>query len=159
MEAPKVETSTHGTLRIAIVGCLHGLLGQLYAEVEKQDAADGKKTDLVLICGDLQAIRHSSDLAALAVPRKHLQHTGDFYKYYTGEAKIPILTLCIGGNHEASSYMRELYFGGWLCPNLYYLGAAGVVQVCSGDVSLARVLGISGIFKPYAFQERSFAIV
>ena len=30
-------------------------------------------------------------------------------RYYTGEKKAPVLTLVIGGNHEASNYMWELY--------------------------------------------------
>lgn len=33
----------------------------------------------------------------------------DFYKYYSGELIAPYLTIFIGGNHEASNYLRELY--------------------------------------------------
>ena len=29
-----------------------------------------------------------------------------FYKYYSGEAIAPVLTLFIGGNHEASNYLQ-----------------------------------------------------
>lgn len=29
-------------------------------------------------------------------------------RYYTGEKKAPILTIVIGGNHEASNYFWEL---------------------------------------------------
>ena len=32
----------------------------------------------------------------------------DFYKYYSGELIAPYLTIFIGGNHEASNYLREL---------------------------------------------------
>ena len=31
------------------------------------------------------------------------------FSYYTGEKKAPVLTIIIGGNHEASNYMWELY--------------------------------------------------
>ena len=31
-----------------------------------------------------------------------------WYRYYSGEKKAPILTIVIGGNHEASNYMWEL---------------------------------------------------
>ena len=31
-----------------------------------------------------------------------------FYKYYSGEKVAPVLTLVIGGNHEASNYMMEV---------------------------------------------------
>jgi len=32
------------------------------------------------------------------------------------------LTIFIGGNHEASNYLQELPYGGWVAPNIYYLG-------------------------------------
>ena len=43
-------------------------------------------------------------------------------RYYSGEKKAPILTIFIGGNHEASNYLQELPYGGWVAPNIYYLG-------------------------------------
>lgn len=49
-------------------------------------------------------------------------------RYYSGEKVAPILTLFIGGNHEASNYLQELPYGGWVAPNIYYLGRAGVVR-------------------------------
>jgi hypothetical protein len=37
-----------------------------------------------------------------------------------------LLYLCtVGGNHEASNYLRELFYGGWAAPNIYFLGFAG----------------------------------
>ncbi|CAA7260148.1 unnamed protein product [Cyclocybe aegerita] len=82
----------------------------------------------------------------MAVPNKYkqLQH---FYKYYTGEKTAPILTLVIGGNHEASNYMWELYHGGWLAPNIYFLGHAGAVRLNG-----LKIAGSSGIFKPFDFR-------
>jgi len=44
------------------------------------------------------------------------------YRYYSGEKKAPVLTIFIGGNHEASNYLQELPYGGWVAPNIYYLG-------------------------------------
>lgn len=104
-------------------------------------------------------------MKTIAIPFKYLNHTGDFYKYYDGSKSAPILTLVIGGNHEASHFMRELNFGGWLCPNVYYLGAASVVnlrlknlreinpELGSGQQNLIKILGLSGIFKPYSFTQ------
>ena len=43
----------------------------------------------------------------MAVPPKY-REMGTFYKYYSGEKKAPILTLFIGGNHEASNHLWEL---------------------------------------------------
>ena len=62
-----------------------------------------------------------ADLQCMAVPDK-FKEMGTFYKYYSGELKAPILTFVIGGNHEASNHLQELPFGGWLCPNIYFLG-------------------------------------
>ena len=47
------------------------------------------------------------------------------FQYYSGEKKAPVLTIFIGGNHEASNYLQELPYGGWVAPNIYYLGYAG----------------------------------
>ena len=49
-------------------------------------------------------------------------------RYYTGAAVAPVLTLFVGGNHEASNYLRELHYGGWVAPNIYYMGSSGVVR-------------------------------
>ncbi|CAG2237878.1 DBR1 [Mytilus edulis] len=67
---------------------------------------------------------------------------GDFQAVLFGEKKAPILTIFVGGNHEASNYLQELPYGGWVAPNIYYMGYAGVIQV--GGV---RIAGCSGIFK------------
>ncbi|KAF8882455.1 hypothetical protein BD779DRAFT_931054 [Infundibulicybe gibba] len=82
----------------------------------------------------------------MAVPDKYkeLRH---FYKYYTEEKVAPLLTIVIGGNHEASNYMWELYHGGWLAPNIYFLGHAGCVQVNG-----IRIAGASGIYKLHDFH-------
>ncbi len=36
----------------------------------------------------------------------HPQDMCTFYKYYAGEAIAPMLTIFIGGNHEASNYLQ-----------------------------------------------------
>ena len=92
--------------------------------------------------GSVQAIRNYSDYNTLAVPQKYRQ-LGDFHHYYSGRKAAPILTICIGGNHEASSYLWELYHGGWLAPNIYYLGRAGSVLING-----IRISGASCIYKP-----------
>lgn len=43
------------------------------------------------------------------------------------------------------------YFGGWVAPNIYYLGSAGVVTVRKGDFNI-RIGGVSGIFKIGSFN-------
>lgn len=88
----------------------------------------GTKIDLLIICGDFQAIRNESDLETMAVPLKH-RHIGSFWKYYSGHVRPPVPTLFIGGNHEAANHLWELYYGGFAAPDIYYMGAAGVVKV------------------------------
>lgn len=63
----------------------------------------------------------------------------------------PILTIFIGGNHEASNYLQELAYGGWVAPNIYYLGYAGVIHVNG-----VRIGGISGIFRDNHFEKGHF---
>ena len=100
---------------------------------------------MLILCGDVQTLRNPSDLHCLAVPDKYKQ-LGDFHRYYNGQRKAPILTIFIGGNHEASNYLWELYYGGWVAPNMYFLGEAGCVEV--GGLTIA---GISGIYKSHDF--------
>jgi len=63
----------------------------------------------------------------MSVPPKYRQ-MGDFHKYYKGELSAPFLTLFIGGNHESSNYLKENFYGGFVAPNIYYLGSSGVVE-------------------------------
>ncbi|OLL26374.1 Lariat debranching enzyme [Neolecta irregularis DAH-3] len=105
-------------MQIAVQGCCHGELDVIYDT----------------------AIRNTSDYASLAVPKKYLQ-LGDFQKYYAAKRRAPILTVLIGGNHESSGYMRELFYGGWVAPNMYYLGNSGAVTFNG-----LRLAGLSGIY-------------
>ena len=107
----------------------------------------GKKIDLLLCCGDFQALRNKTDFKTIAMPERY-QRMGTFHKYYSGVQTAPILTVFVGGNHEASSYLQELNYGGWVAPNIYYLGAAGVIRYRG-----LRISGISGIYKPYNYRK------
>lgn len=59
----------------------------------------------------------------------------------TGERVAPVLTIFIGGNHEASNMLQSLYYGGWVAPNIYFLGYGGVVWYNG-----LRIAGLSGIY-------------
>lgn len=63
----------------------------------------------------------------------------------------PILTIFIGGNHEASNYLQELPYGGWVAPNIYYLGYASVVTYKG-----IRIGGLSGIYKGFDYYKGHF---
>lgn len=86
----------------------------------------------------------------MSVPQKY-RHIGDFHEYYSGQRKAPYLTVFVGGNHEASSYLWELYYGGWVAPNIYYLGSANVIRCGS-----LRIAGLSGIWKGYNYKRSHY---
>ncbi|KAK8133500.1 hypothetical protein PG984_005512 [Apiospora sp. TS-2023a] len=136
-----------GGLRVAFEGCGHGTLDAIYAATQHAAKVRGwSKVDLLIIGGDFQAVRNVADITVMSVPTKYRQ-LGDFPKYYAGTAKAPILTLFIGGNHEAASHLWELYYGGWVAPNIYYMGAANVLRF--GPL---RIAGMSGIWKGYNYN-------
>ncbi|XP_076046443.1 lariat debranching enzyme isoform X2 [Oratosquilla oratoria] len=126
---------------IAVEGCAHGQLDTIYRSVLRLEEMHKMKVDLLICCGDFQSVRNEQDLKCMAVPAKYMEMC-DFYRYYSGEAKAPVLTIFIGGNHEASNYLQEFPYGGWVAPNIYYMGYAGVVNY--GGL---RIGGISGIYK------------
>jgi lariat debranching enzyme len=47
--------------------------------------------------------------------------------------------------------MRDLYFGGWIAPRIYYLGQAGSIFLEKGNQRV-RVTGISGIYNHNDFK-------
>ncbi|KAF5456849.1 hypothetical protein F2P56_026283 [Juglans regia] len=127
-------------MRIAVEGCMHGDLDTVYRTLQYAEKKHGFKIDLLLCCGDFQAVRNEEDLESVNVPRKY-RSMNSFWKYYSGEELAPYPTIFIGGNHEASNYLWELYYGGWAAPNIYFLGFAGVVKF--GNI---RIGGLSGIY-------------
>lgn len=86
----------------------------------------------------------------MSVPPKY-REIGDFHEYYSGARQAPYLTIFVGGNHEASNHLFELYYGGWVAPNIYYLGAANVVRL--GPL---RIAGMSGIWKGYNYNKSHY---
>lgn len=125
---------------VAVIGCLHGELDVIYERIEQMEKQRNITVSLVLVCGDFQTIRNNNDLQCMAVPPKY-RRLGTFHQYYFGDKVAPKLTLLIGGNHEASNYLQTLPYGGWVAPNMYYLGYCSVVKF--GGL---RIGGISGIF-------------
>ncbi|KAI0096853.1 lariat debranching enzyme, C-terminal domain-containing protein [Hypoxylon sp. NC0597] len=146
----RMEDNTFETdgVRIAVEGCGHGTLDAIYSSVAASCKRRGwDHVDLLIIGGDFQAARNAADLSVMAVPQKYRQ-LGDFPEYYSGRKKAPYLTIFIAGNHEASSHLWELYYGGWVAPNIYYLGAANVLRF--GPL---RIAAMSGIWKGYDYRK------
>ena len=156
---------------VAVQGCSHGELDSIYdalqeyrvGKLSNNDDTNNQSAsiDVLLCCGDVQTLRNTDDFHSLNVPQKY-KRIGDFHAYYSGQKVAPILTIMIGGNHEASNYLQELHYGGWVAPNIYYLGAAGVINVCkktsSSGVSSLRIGGISGIYSPHHYKLGRFEV-
>lgn len=128
-------------MKIAIEGCGHGALDKIYQLLKNQNV------ELLIICGDFQAIRSKEDLQFMNVPQKFKQ-MGDFHKYYSGQVSAPVPTIFIGGNHEDSHYLDQLKFGGYVAPNIYYMGRSGVIWFNG-----LRIGALSGIFKEHDFMQ------
>lgn len=154
--APVVDTSRieergspdDTTLSVAVLGCCHGELGAVYDRIQHHEKETGSKVDLLVCCGDFQSLRTWEDFHSLAVPPKYRNSLGSFLPYYIGAKRAPIPTIVIGGNHESSQALQELYYGGWLAPQIFYIGAAGVVRYRG-----LRIGGLSGIFKGYSYRK------
>lgn len=142
---------TRPTLRIAFEGCGHGKLRDIYDSIARETELKGwDGVDLVVIGGDFQAIRNSHDMSCMSVPQQY-KEIGDFHEYYSGKRTAPYLTIFIGGNHEASNHLFELYYGGWVAENIYYLGAANILRC--GPL---RIAALSGIWKGYDYRKPHF---
>eukprot|EP01117_Protostelium_nocturnum_P012902 TRINITY_DN4778_c0_g1_i4.p1 TRINITY_DN4778_c0_g1~~TRINITY_DN4778_c0_g1_i4.p1 ORF type:complete len:296 (+),score=77.02 TRINITY_DN4778_c0_g1_i4:59-889(+) len=135
------------TINIAIEGCCHGDLDIIYDTLSYIQREKGKRIDLLICCGDFQAVRNEEDLNNMSVKQKY-REMKEFHKYYSGEKVAPFLTLFIGGNHEASNHLYELPYGGWVAPNIYYMGFSTVLNF--GGI---RIAGLTGIFKGFDFEK------
>jgi lariat debranching enzyme len=134
------------------------------------DFFSGMLTTMFSVRATFQAVRTERDLDSMSVPVKY-RSLGDFHKYFKGESVAPVLTIFIGGNHEASNYLQvrtlpidlhfllhslpttplrhsqELYYGGWVAPNIYFMGFSGCVMF--GGL---RICGLSGIYKTQDYR-------
>lgn len=134
----------YGSLNVAVEGCCHGELDSIYDTIRETERR-GIHVDLLLVCGDFECVRDYVDLECVAVPQKY-RKLNTFHDYVTGKKTAPVTTIFIGGNHEASNILQNLYYGGWVAPNIYFLGFAGVVWF--GGI---RIAGCSGIYNEHHY--------
>lgn len=66
-------------MKIAIEGCCHGELDKIYETISCLEKKEGVTVDLLLCCGDFQAVRNEGDLKCMAVPAKY-RTMQTFYK-------------------------------------------------------------------------------
>lgn len=87
-------------------------------------------------------VLHRTCNSAIPNPVQYAQHLAKpFLSPFVTPQLQGVALPAVGGNHEAMNYLWELYYGGWVAPNIYYLGHAGVVKF--GGI---RIGGMSGIF-------------
>lgn len=133
-------------MRIAVQGCCHGELNQVFAKVAQ--IHERNPIDLLLILGDFQSIRDKNDFQSISIPKKY-QKIGDFKEYYDNdELKPPVLTLFIGGNHEAMRHLMLLPHGGYVSRDIYYMGYSNVLWYRG-----IRIGSLSGIWKQWDFNK------
>jgi len=125
--------------RFAAVGDVHGQFGSMVCLLQRWEADHSTAIDFVLQVGDLEAHRHEADLQTMAAPSKH-RVLGDFHRVMSGELRLPWPVFFIGGNHEPYGWLEEHPEGFELCPNLHYLGRAGVHRI--GPLRVAALSGI-----------------
>lgn len=66
-------------MKIAVEGCCHGELDKIYATIGYLEKKEDVKVDLLLCCGDFQAVRNEGDMKCMAVPAKY-REMQTFYK-------------------------------------------------------------------------------
>ena len=59
-------------MKVAIQGCGHGQLNAIYDTLAIEEARLACKADLLIICGDFQAVRDEADLDSMACPKHFL---------------------------------------------------------------------------------------
>jgi len=146
----KIELNEENVLNIIVTGCIHGCMDKMYKDIQDFEAEKKIKIDLVLCTGDFECMRNENDLKFLSCPEKY-REMGNFHQYYNSKVQSPYLTIFIGGNHEASNYLEENYYGGYVAENIYYLGRSGVINVKG-----IRIGGISGIFNKFDYFRGHF---
>eukprot|EP00922_Rhytidocystis_sp_ex-Travisia-forbesii_P044676 GHVS01066597.1.p1 GENE.GHVS01066597.1~~GHVS01066597.1.p1 ORF type:complete len:525 (-),score=98.81 GHVS01066597.1:237-1811(-) len=138
------------SLVVAVEGCLHGELCKVYDDLERLHNESGVQVDLLICCGDFQAMRNQASLNNMAVPNKY-KRLCDFHLYYTQQKVAPVLTIFVGGNHEDPDILKHLYYGGWVAPKIFYLGHSGVI-----NINGIRIAGASGIYKSHDYNRGYF---
>lgn len=66
-------------MRVAVAGCCHGELDKIYETLAVAERRGPGPVDLLLCCGDFQAVRNEADLRCMAVPPKY-RHMQTFYR-------------------------------------------------------------------------------
>ncbi|CAM3372429.1 serine/threonine protein phosphatase [Corallococcus sp. ZKHCc1 1396] len=128
------------SLLVAALGDIHGRFHRVEAWLDALEAARGRRVDLVLAVGDVEAFRHADDHRRKAAKRAM---PAEFAEYADGLKRVKRPLYFIGGNNEDFEALHDLPDGGELAPDVHYLGRAGL-RTLGG----LRVAYLSGIHAP-----------
>ena len=67
-------------MKIRIIGCCQWTMEEIYSTVIENERENNYKIDLLLICGDYQAVWNVCDLHCMARPERFLGDIGSFHK-------------------------------------------------------------------------------
>ncbi len=134
------------SVNLAVFGDIHGKQDLMYKVAKDWERSHNRSLDAILQVGDFETVRDESDLAYLSAPKKY-KKVGDFADYASGDKTAPILTVFIGGNHEAWNVLGEKNNGGFVAENMYYLGRAGTMAIKGVNIG-----GVTGIYHPKVFN-------
>jgi lariat debranching enzyme len=134
------------TATFAVFGDIHGHQDLMYEKAIQLEKDSGRSIDAVLQVGDFETIRTEEDFRHYHAPHKY-HRMSDFSGYYKGNKKAPFLTVFIAGNHEAWGVLARHQQGGFVAPNIYFLGRSGMI-----DVKGVKIAGLSGVYGSKAYD-------
>ena len=101
------------SLTVAVEGCAHGNLDEIYDSILQTEKANGISVDLLLCCGDFQSIRNEQDMECLACPVKYREMVNPIkcFKWFKWKAFETELVLQILLWREKSASVDNFYRG------------------------------------------------
>lgn len=133
------------SLLIAALGDIHGRFHRVETWLDALEQARGRRVDLVLAVGDVEAFRKADDHKRKAAKRAM---PAEFAEYADRVRRVKRPLYFIGGNNEDFEALHDLPEGGELAPDVHYLGRAGLRELCG-----LRVAYLSGIHAPRFYEQ------
>ncbi|WNG38611.1 serine/threonine protein phosphatase [Archangium violaceum] len=133
------------SLLVAGVGDIHGRFHRVEAWLDVLEEARGRRVDMVLAVGDVEAFRHADDHRRKAAKRGM---PAEFAEYADGVRAMKRPLYFIGGNNEDFEALHDAPDGFQLAPNVHYLGRAGFKELHG-----LRVGYLSGIHAPRFYEQ------
>lgn len=147
----RAAPSTDRRMRLAVAGCCHGELDKICETLALAERRGPGRIDILLCCGDFQAVRNEADLRCMAVPPKY-RHMQTFHRVRTR----PCPRYEVGQPAVGAGFQARL-------PTTDQLSLLVLVsRLCSRCVSmnwrLVNVTFLLSILLFYLFRKGSFSL-